>query len=165
MRRSSFESMSCSVAQTLEVVGEWWTPLLLRDLLLGVTRFEVFQERLGISRNILTERLNRLVDEGIVERVPYQQHPERFDYRLTNKGSELWPVIDAMRAWGDRWAAPNGAPLELVHTTCARVTESVPVCRECGEPLRRGEMRMVPGPGARPETPLPTSEPPAEVTD
>ncbi len=162
MRRSSFESMSCSVAQTLEVVGDWWTPLLIRDLLMGVTRFEVFQERLGISRNILTERLNRLVETGVVERVPYQQHPERFDYRLTDKGAELWRVIDALRAWGDRWAAPDGAPLELVHTTCGHATESVPTCRECGEPLRRGEMKMVPGPGRTPATPLPRTATPAD---
>lgn len=155
MRRSGFDDMPCSVAQTLELIGDWWTPLLIRDLLMGVSRFDEFQGRLGISRNILTERLNSLVANGIVERVAYQQHPERFDYRLTEKGQDLWRVIEALRSWGDRWAAPNGPPVELVHTSCGHVTESVPVCAECGEPLRRGEMRLVAGPGAGDSTPLP----------
>ena len=115
MRRKSFEDLRCSVAQTLEVVGEWWTLLIVRDLFLGVRRFDAIQERLGIARNVLADRLDHLVERGIVERRPYQEHPVRHDYVLTEKGRALWPVIEAMRTWGDDWEAPDGPPLELVH--------------------------------------------------
>jgi len=155
MKRTSFQDMSCSVAQTLEVIGDWWTPLILRDLFLGVTRFEEFQGRLGISRNILTERLNLLVEQGIITRVPYQQRPERFDYRLTGKGADLWRLIGAMREWGDRWAAPDGPPLQLQHVPCGEISDPVLVCGSCGEPVHRRDIRMVPGPGAIATTPLP----------
>ena len=108
MQRTSFEDMTCSVAQCLDVVGEWWSLLIVRDAFLGVTRFDDFQARLGISRNILTQRLNRLVDNGVLKRVPYSDHPPRSEYRLTEKGRDLWHVVTAMRQWGDRWAAPAG---------------------------------------------------------
>jgi len=97
MQRTSFEDMTCSVAQTLDMVGEWWSLLIVRDAFLGVTRFDDFQARLGISRNILTRRLNHLVDNGILKRVPYQDHPPRSEYRLTDKGRDLWHVVTAMR--------------------------------------------------------------------
>ena len=155
MRRTSFDGMNCSVAQCLEAIGEWWTPLLIRDLFMGVSRFDDFQARLGISRNILTERLNRLVELGVVDRIPYQQHPERYDYRLTDKGADLWLVMTAMREWGDRWVAPQGPPLEVVHRTCGHLTTIVPICSECGEVLERRDLRMVDGPGARERSVLP----------
>jgi len=91
MERKSFADMHCSVAQCLEVVGEWWSMLLIRDAFLGVTRFDQFQERLGISRNILNQRLTRLVDEGLIHRVPYSQHPPRYEYRLTAKDGICGP--------------------------------------------------------------------------
>ncbi len=109
MERKSFSEMHCSVAQCLEVVGEWWSLLIIRDVFLGVTRFDEMQERLGISRNVLNQRLARLVSAGVLVKVPYSEHPPRFDYRLTDKGRDLWPVITAMRQWGDRHAAPDGA--------------------------------------------------------
>ena len=118
VERKSFSDMDCSVAQCLEVVGDWWTMLIVRDTFLGVTRFEDFQRRLGISRNILQQRLTKLVDTGILVRVPYSEHPPRFDYRLTPKGRDLWPVLTAMRQWGDDHAAPDGPPLEVVHDAC-----------------------------------------------
>ncbi|HVM65338.1 MAG TPA: helix-turn-helix domain-containing protein [Acidimicrobiales bacterium] len=149
MQRTSFKQMHCSVAQCLEVVGEWWSLLIVRDVFLGWTRFEEFHERLGISRNVLNERLNRLVDAGVLRRVPYSEHPPRYDYRLTDKGRDLWPVLTAMRQWGDKWEAPNGAPLQLVHTGCGEVTEVVPVCSACGEPLTARDVEPVDGPGAR----------------
>jgi DNA-binding HxlR family transcriptional regulator len=111
MQRTSFEDVNCSVAQCLEVVGEWWTLLIIRDAFLGVRRFDDFQARLGISRNILNRRLSHLVDHGVLERLPYQVNPPRSEYRLTDKGRDLWHVIAAMRQWGDRWAAPDGAAL------------------------------------------------------
>ncbi len=107
VERKSFADMHCSVAQCLEVVGEWWSLLILRDVFLGVTRFDDFQERLGISRNILNQRLNHLVDAGVLQKVPYSEHPLRYDYRLTSTGRDLWPVLTAMRQWGDRHAAPT----------------------------------------------------------
>lgn len=147
MRRTSFEDMHCSVAQTLELVGEWWTLLIVRDLLLGVTRFEVLQERLGISRNILADRLRTLEATGIVDRQPYQERPARYDYRLTDKGRDLWTVVNAVREWGDRWAAPDGPPMEMIHRRCGRPTSAVLSCSECGEPLEYAELRMRAGPG------------------
>lgn len=155
MQRTSFESMNCSVAQCLEVIGEWWTPLILRDLFLGVSRFDDFQARLGIARNMLADRLAGLVEDGVVEKVPYQTNPERFDYRLTEKGADLWRVITAMRQWADRWQAPNGPPLQLLHRSCGKVTTAVMVCSECGEPLERRNVRAIDGPGARGRSTLP----------
>ena len=110
VQRTSFEEMTCSVAQCLDVVGEWWSLLIVRDAFLGVTRFDDFQARLGISRNILTQRLNHLVDSEVLKRVAYSDHPPRSEYRLTSKGRDLWQVITAMRQWGDRWAAPAARP-------------------------------------------------------
>jgi DNA-binding HxlR family transcriptional regulator len=141
--------MNCSVAQCLEVVGEWWSMLILRDAFLGVTRFDDFQARLGISRNVLNQRLSRLVDEGVLDRVPYQEHPPRSDYRLTDKGRDLWPVLTAMRQWGDQWAAPDGPRVQLVHRACGHVADAVPTCSECGEALDARSVRAVPGAGYR----------------
>ena len=149
MERKSFADMDCSVAQCLEVVGEWWSLLIVRDCFLGVSRFDEFQRRLGISRNVLHQRLERLVAAGILERVPYSVHPPRDEYRLTDKGRDLWPVLTAMRQWGDKWEAPEGAPLQLVHTACGEITEVVPVCSECGEPLTARDVEPVDGPGVR----------------
>ncbi len=141
--------MNCSVAQTLEVVGEWWSLLIVRDALLGASRFDDFQRRLGISRNVLNERLAKLVDEGIMEKVPYQEHPPRYDYRLTEKGRDLWEVLDAMRRWGDKWEAPPaGPPVEMVHRTCGHTTTAVLHCSHCDEVLEQPDLKMVYGPGA-----------------
>jgi DNA-binding HxlR family transcriptional regulator len=147
MERKSFAAMHCSVAQCLEIVGEWWSMLIIRDAFLGVTRFDQFQERLGISRNVLHHRLTRLVDAGVLAKVPYSHHP-RFDYRLTDKGRDLWPVLTAMRQWGDDHAAPGGAPLELVHRSCGEVTRAEMVCSGCGERLGPRDVRAVAGSGA-----------------
>jgi DNA-binding HxlR family transcriptional regulator len=155
MKRTSFADMSCSVAQCLEVTGEWWTMLILRDAFLGVTRFEDFQGRLGIARNVLTQRLGHLVDHGILDKVPYQDHPARNDYRLTAKGRDLWAVVTALREWGDRWAAPDGPPVEVVHNACGHVTTVVPTCSVCGAPLDARAVTARPGPGADPSSPLP----------
>ena len=139
--------MHCSVAQCLEVVGEWWTLLIVRDAFLGVTRFDEFQERLGISRNVLNQRLTRLVEAGVLAKVPYSEHPPRFDYRLTERGRDLWPVITAMRQWGDKHAAPHGPPLRLIHKQCGEISEAQLVCSACGEPIGPRDVRAMPGPG------------------
>jgi DNA-binding HxlR family transcriptional regulator len=143
----------CSIAQCLEIVGEWWSLLIVRDAFLGVTRFDDFAARLGISRNILTRRLNRLVDNDVLRRVPYSAHPERFEYRLTDKGRDLWHVLTAMRQWGDRWVPqPGGAPLVTRHDVCGHLNVAVPVCSVCGEELELREVTAEPGPGATPDS-------------
>ena len=158
MRRTSFQGINCSVAQTLEVVGEWWTMLIIRDAFLGVTRFDRFHERLGISRNILTDRLDNLVEHGVLERRPYQENPVRYDYTLTEKGQDLWLVLTAMRQWGDKWEAPDGAPVGLSHDSCGHLSEVVPTCSHCGETVVWGSRQMLPGPGAsRGPAPLPVA--------
>jgi DNA-binding HxlR family transcriptional regulator len=155
MERKSFAGIDCSVAQCLEVVGEWWSMLILRDSFLGVTRFDDFQRRLGISRNILQERLSRLVESGVLVRVPYSEHPPRDDYRLTDKGRDLWPVLTAMRQWGDLYAAPNGPPLQVVHTSCGATTPAVFVCGSCGEPLGARDVTAIPGHGREHDSVIP----------
>jgi DNA-binding HxlR family transcriptional regulator len=148
VRRTSFEDVNCSIAQCLEVVGEWWSPLIVRDVLLGVSRFDDLQARLGISRNVLNQRLTHLVARGVLERVAYQDNPPRYDYRLTDKGRDLWKVLMTMRQWGDRWAAPEGPPVEAVHRFCGHRAEGVLTCSACGEPFRGPDLEPVLGPGA-----------------
>jgi DNA-binding HxlR family transcriptional regulator len=147
MERKSFSEMNCSVAQCLEVIGEWWSMLIVRDTFMGVTRFDDFQRRLGISRNILQQRLNRLVEYGVLERRAYSARPPRHDYVLTHKGRDLWPVLTAMRQWGDAHAAPDGPPLQLVHRHCGEVSQAMFVCSACGEPLDGRGMTAIEGPG------------------
>src|SRR5580700_11207157 len=125
MERKSFADMECSVAQCLEVVGEWWSMLIVRDVFLGVSRFDAFQQRLGISRNILQQRLARLLEAGVLRRAPYSEHPLRYDYRLTDKGRDLWPILTAMRQWGDTYAAPHGPPLVVTHRHCGATADAV----------------------------------------
>jgi DNA-binding HxlR family transcriptional regulator len=148
MRRTSFEQMNCSIAQCLEVVGEWWSLLIVRDAFLGIRRFDDFQARLGISRNVLNQRLNHLVEHGIFRRVQYQEHPPRHEYRLTDKGRDLWGVITAMRQWGDAWAAPDGPPVEVVHLGCGQISRAVPTCSHCGETLDARSVRTAVSPVA-----------------
>ena len=141
--------MNCSVAQCLEVIGEWWSMLIVRDAFLGVSRFDDFQARLGISRNILNQRLAHLVEAGVLQKVPYQERPPRYDYKLTKKGRDLWPVLTAMRQWGDHYAAPEGPPLELVHRTCGHVADAVMVCSHCHGEMGPRDVKAIDGPGAR----------------
>jgi len=148
MQRKSFDKMPCPIARSLERVGEWWSILILRDALHGLTRFDQFQKSLGIAPNMLTRRLNGLVDNDILKRVSYQDHPPRWEYRLTAKGRDLWHVVIAMRQWGDRWAAPDGPPLKMKHTACGHVVQAVAVCSQCGERLDVHGVSAVLGPGA-----------------
>lgn len=139
--------MHCSIAQCLEAVGEWWSMLIVRDAFLGVSRFDLFQERLGISRNVLNERLAKLVRAGILEKVPYSDHPRRYDYRLTDKGRDLWPVLTTMRQWGDKYAAPDGPPMLTIHKACGAVSNPTLTCSVCGEPMKGEDVQAVAGPG------------------
>ena len=151
VERKSFADMHCSVAQCLEVVGEWWSMLIIRDVFLGVRRFDQFQERLGISRNILDQRLTRLVEAGVLEKSRYSDRPPRYEYRLSQKGRDLWPVLTAMRQWGDTYAAPDGPPLEIIHKDCGQVSRAVMTCSACGEEVGPRNVRVVAGPGDRDE--------------
>ena len=145
-----YEEQVCSVARALEVVGERWTLLVLRDAFLGVRRFEDFQRSLGIARNVLTARLGRLVEEGLLERVPYQSRPERFEYRLTEKGLGLWPVIVGLLRWGDEhYAPPAGVPRILQHRGCGGAIGPDLACERCGAQLGPGDVRTVNGPGLK----------------
>ncbi len=148
VERKSFSDMHCSVAQCLEVVGEWWSMLIVRDAFLGVSRFDQFQERLGISRNVLNQRLAHLVEADVLEKTAYNDRPLRHEYRLTAKGRDLWPVLTALRQWGDTHAAPDGPPLLLVHRACGQVVDAVMTCSACGAPIGAGDVRAGPGPGS-----------------
>lgn len=158
MKRTSFAGMECSVAQALELVGDWWTLLVIRDAMLGVRRFEQFQRRLGIARNVLSDRLEKLVESGILARRNYQEHPPRHEYRLTEMGLDLYPVIVSLRQWGDRWAQPGDPPVVVEHLQCRQVTHGRLVCSHCGEPLTalnvRARGRLVP---VREEVPEPAA--------
>jgi DNA-binding HxlR family transcriptional regulator len=148
MERTSFANMRCSLARTLEKVGDWWTPLILRDLFIGVTRFDALVEDLGISRNLLTSRLKTLEAHGIISRRAYQQKPLRHEYELSEAGRDLVPILLALTAWGDRWAQPEeGAPLLFRHKHCGEIFEPRVTCSACGEPVRAEEVDVMPGPG------------------
>src|ERR671911_373611 len=148
MRRASFEDMSCSVARSLEVIGEWWTLLILRDAFFGVTRFEEFQTRLGIARNILAKRLDTLVEHGVLERRCYDNARGRYDYVLTDKGKALWPVLVTIRQWGDEWVIGAGKePIAMVHATCGERTTAGLAGDPRGEGPRGPAVRVVAGPG------------------
>ena len=137
--------LECSIARTLDVVGERWSLLILRDAFYGVRRFDDFQHDLGVARNILTDRLNKLVGHGVLEKTPYEERPVRYEYRLTDKGRDLLPVLLTMMSWGDRWAGEGAAPpVTLTHTSCGNDTRAVLSCEACGEELRLGQLRVHP---------------------
>lgn len=150
MQRTDFGDMACSIARTLDVIGEPWSPLVLRDVYVGLTRFEQMQADLGISRKVLTERLNHLVDHGVLERRPYDRRP-RFEYVLTEKGTELVDVLMVMVGWGDKWlAGKTGPPILYRHRACGVITSVDLRCRACEQPMHGGDVEVLPGPRAGP---------------
>lgn len=150
MKRSSVAHWNCSVARTLDVVGEWWSLLVIRNVFWGQHRFEDLQADLGIARNVLADRLATLVREGVLEKRRYQERPERFEYHLTDAGEDLFAVLMELMRWGDRWRAPDGPPLTVTHTSCGEASTPGQVCTSCGEALRPRELRLTPGPGFDP---------------
>jgi DNA-binding HxlR family transcriptional regulator len=146
---NTYAGQTCSVARTLELVGERWTLLILRDAFLGVRRFDDFQRDLGVARNVLNTRLQRLCDAGLLERRLYQQRPERYEYRLTEMGRDLWPVIVALMEFGDRHlCAEDGPPMLLHHRDCGGEVTSKRTCTDCGADLEARDVVAAPGPGA-----------------
>ncbi len=149
MQRTRFGDMACSLARTLDVAGEPWSPLIIRNVWVGITRFDDLQRDLGISSKVLTERLNWLVDQGMLERRPYSERPPRYDYVLTEKGLEFCDVLLAVIAWGDRWTAGEAGPPALFrHRSCGEFTHAELRCAHCGEPLRASEVDIQAGSGA-----------------
>lgn len=153
VRHSALHDQPCSIARTVAVLGERWTLVILRQAFQDQRRFEDMQRGLGIARNILADRLHRLVEEGILERRPYQERPPRCEYRLTQKGRDLYPVLLALMQWGDRYTAGDaGPPVVLVHEPCGHETHPELVCSHCGEPIDPRDMRAQAGPGLLAET-------------
>jgi DNA-binding HxlR family transcriptional regulator len=153
MKRKTFGRMNCSIARALELVGEWWTMLILREAFLGTRRFQDFQRNLGIARNILSARLKKLVTRGILERAAAEGGGRRLEYRLTEKGRAFFPVLIALMQWGDRFAAcAGGPPIKVVDRASGSPIADIRVLSQDGRPLGGGEVRIVPGPGAAPLT-------------
>ena len=142
-----YDNQVCSIARTLEVIGDRWTLLVIRDAFLGVHRFEDFQKSLGVARNVLADRLGRLVDEGILRRTRYQERPARYEYRLTRKGVELWPVIISAMKWGDRHLSPR-KPTLVLHKDCGGEIDERLHCSRCGAELGPTDVYAERGPGA-----------------
>jgi DNA-binding HxlR family transcriptional regulator len=148
MQRTSFSGWPCSIARTLDLLGDGWSPLVLREIFYGASRFEDVQQGLSISRNTLTGRLRRLVEDGLLDRHAYQTRPVRYDYALTDKGRDLFGVLAAMSRWGDKWLTDAaGVPLVLHDNRCGHDTYADVVCHECREPLVADVVTVRPGPG------------------
>lgn len=150
MRWNELDREACSVARTVSVIGDRWTLLILRDCFLGVRRFDDFQERLGVTRHILADRLRRLVADGVLHKVPYQDRPPRHEYRLTAKGLDLHPVLMALVHWGNvHMDDGSGRPLLHRHRACGHDFDPVTTCSVCGEAVGARDVHVHPGPGAR----------------
>jgi DNA-binding HxlR family transcriptional regulator len=149
MLQRDYPDQVCSIARSLEVVGERWTLLILRDALVGLTRFDELQANLGVASNVLTSRLKRLCDEAVLERVPDPERPGRPKYVLTDKGRELAPALVVLMKWGDRhYPTPGGPPRLTLHARCGGNVGADLRCERCGERPGRGQIELKPGPGA-----------------
>jgi DNA-binding HxlR family transcriptional regulator len=145
-----YPALDCSVAKALEVIGERWSLLIVRSVMHGNRRFGEMQESLGIARNVLSARLQRLVDEEILERRAYQESPPRYEYFLTQKGLDLWPALIALLNWGDRYSPSPEDPRRLiVHKQCGGTVSERGICESCGKLLTARDAKQVPGPGAQ----------------
>jgi DNA-binding HxlR family transcriptional regulator len=151
MQRTNFGDMACSIARTLDVIGEPWSPLVLRDIWVGMNRFDQIQADLGISRKVLTERLAHLVEHGVLEKQAYDNRP-RYEYVLTQKGRDLVDVLMVMAGWGDKWLAGEaGPPVLYRHHACGEIGRVDLRCSHCGEPMHADDVDALPGPGAAPQ--------------
>jgi DNA-binding HxlR family transcriptional regulator len=149
MQRTDFGEMACSIARTLDVIGEPWSPLILRNIYVGINRFDQLQQTLGISRKVLAERLRWLADHEILERREYSTRPPRHEYTLTERGAELCDLLLVMVRWGDRWLAGQaGPPVLYRHHACGQISHVELHCSVCGEPMPATSIDVLPGPGA-----------------
>jgi DNA-binding HxlR family transcriptional regulator len=156
MERTAYQTSNCSIARSLEVLGEKWTLLILRESFYGATRFEQFHQVLNCPRNLLSERLTRLVEEGILERSEYREPGSRArkEYRMTEKGRELMPILLALREWGDRYKAdPEGPPVLARHAECGKKLHLTLTCDAGHVATTPDEVELVDGPGALPPVP------------
>ena len=149
MRRTSFADVNCSIAQAVEVIGDPWSVLIVRDAFFGLRRFEELRARLEIPRNTLASRLEHICGHGVLERVPSQERPDRSEYRLTDKGRALGPVLVTLVRWGDEWSGLDEPPVVMVERSTGRVLDPVLADRETGELFEDLDYRPEPGPGAR----------------
>jgi DNA-binding HxlR family transcriptional regulator len=148
MLRADYPGQACSIAKSLEVIGERWSLLIVRDVMNGNRRFGEIQASLGIARNVLSARLQRLLEEDILERRAYQESPPRDEYFLTQKGLDLWPALIALLNWGDRYSpGPGGPPKVILHKECGGEVSERGICERCGKVLTARDARQVPGPG------------------
>ncbi len=153
--KADYDTQVCSIARALEVVGERWTLLVLRDVFLGVRRFEDLQRDLGVARNVLATRLDKLVEHGVLERRRYSERPPRDEYRLTERGMDLWPTIVALLQFGDaHYPAPGGPPTVLRHRDCGGAVDAHRRCARCGVDLDARDVQAHAGPGASARHPL-----------
>jgi DNA-binding HxlR family transcriptional regulator len=143
MLKRDYPTQYCSMASTLEVIGERWTILIVRDIFLGIRRFDDLQRDLGVARNILQNRLEGLVDHGILVKRPYQEKPVRYEYRLTAKGADLWPVLVSLLHWGDRYAIDGERPVILQHRECGGELDDRRRCTACGADVSVTEAQAV----------------------
>jgi DNA-binding HxlR family transcriptional regulator len=148
MRKTDFAAMTCPIARGLDRVGEWWSILILRDAFAGMTRFEQFQDSLGIAPSMLTRRLTDLVEAGLLEKQRYSEHPPRQEYRLTERGRDFREVLIALLAWGNRHYAPEGASVQIVDASTGAPVEPMLVDRRTLRPLTAPDFILAPGPGA-----------------
>lgn len=147
MQRTSFSEWKCPIARTLDIVGEPWTLLVVRDLAVGISRFEALHRNLGVSRKVLTDRLATLREHGIADRTAYQSNPPRYDYWLTERGAELALLLLGMQAWGERWIlGDERSPIEMRHEPCGAIVAPALACADCGELLRVEDLTPVPNP-------------------
>jgi DNA-binding HxlR family transcriptional regulator len=149
----TYPEENCSIARSLEILGDRWTLLVLRDALRGISRFDALQAGLGLAKNVLADRLERLVGAGILDRRLYQQRPDRSEYLVTEKGRALWPVLVAMMDWGDRYCSPLGPPRIAVHETCGGTLHAELVCDGCDLDIEAIHVSTRAGPGARRRSP------------
>jgi DNA-binding HxlR family transcriptional regulator len=150
MQRKRFDKMSCPIARSLERVGEWWSMLIMRDALHGMTRFDEFQNNLGIAPNMLTRRLNSLVDAGLLERRRYSEHPPRHEYVPTARGRDLRPVIIALLAWGNKHFAPEGPSVVLINRKTGAAVDPILSDPATGRPVEEPDYTLAAGPAAGP---------------
>jgi DNA-binding HxlR family transcriptional regulator len=151
MQRTQFGEMACSIARTMDVIGEPWSPLIVRNIYIGITRFDQLQQSLGISRKVLAERLRWLTDTGVLARREYSAKPARSEYVLTDKGLELFDVLMVMVRWGDRWLAGEaGPPVLYRHHACGQISHVDLHCSVCDQPMHATDIDVLPGPGSVP---------------